>query len=104
MSNVENVKILDNYLSPLGFKVGSYKDYMLNSMFNIIDRNGSITICIYDNGSINMYWSSTKKILLDLCTSIVKFTSYFGNNMISNPYYGCKSIYEMDIKKDLVVA
>ncbi len=99
MGNVKGVKILDNYLNPLGFKVRSNID----SIFNIIDRTGSTIICTYDNGNMHMYWSSTKKMLLDLCTSIVKFTSYFGNNMTSNPYYGCKSICEMDIKKDLII-
>lgn len=49
-----------------------------------------------------MYWSNLTKMLLDLHASIVKFDGGFNTKTKYNPYYGCTSTYEMDIKKDLI--
>lgn len=98
------IDFLNTYLNPLGFSINIVESNGIN-LIDVVDKNQHTVICSHDNYAIYMYfyWNETNKILLELCNEIIRFR-LSDNSVISNPYYGCKSIEEMNVKRDLIVS
>ena len=106
---------IDNLLSPLGCvtiwrKVFSKNQYVGNRLFILNSSNNEEVYLLPRNQSFFLTeWTSAKDLLKDLFTSkkIVKINrcEEYENamNSIVNPYFGCQSLEEALIKKDLMV-
>ena len=91
---------VDNLLKPLGFVSNSYKSFMGEDIC-IVLRFKMMTLVYLEN-----YWDiSNFDSYETLWTGLTKcsyFTRSDNNIRIQNPYYGCRSIEEAMILKDLI--
>ena len=86
-------KIVNKLLKPLGFH--AYYDHP--SQFYAIEDNQRNYICIS-----NCLGHLTYEDIIDSLQTNEYFRIYRTNAKSINPYFGCKSLEEMMIKKDLI--
>jgi len=98
------IDFLNTYLNPLGFSINMVKSNGIN-IIDVVDKSQCTVICcLCANRHIVMSFFDFEinEILLNLLLS--RSFILFGDNIISNPYYGCQSIEEMNVKKDLLLS